>query len=389
MFDYSSGEILNEISLSLTGKDLTPDELEHYMSFDKKARVNNLIADTLKKQEFKKLFLSESGLKFDLVRDIYKALLLRLPEEEAIINYTEVLVNDGLEGLLSGVIASDEFSRKYLEGPDPSSFPHPAEKYDEELTFFLHVPKCAGTSLYEMLKSAFGVENISHQFIFLRTRPNSWVNKYQLIAGHVDYDEIMMLVPRKKKIIFTILRDPVKRLISLYNFWKSHDKDVNLEMENLIAANENDITEFFSNPYFIEKFNLWNEMTFFIMGFSIWNSWKSIYMNMSEDELESFLEREVRPTVSKRLKEFIFVGIQEDFERSTQILFSILEKPWPGIAKSNVTETNLEKFGFRKDFVREEITKEAQGLMENITRIDKIIYQEGKKIYEEFLLNYR
>src|SRR4026208_2316272 len=87
---------------------------------------------------------------------------------------------------------------------------------DNELLYFLHIPKTAGMSFTNFIKSQFAPSesnpdvNLSD---FIKTPPEQ-IAKYKFIAGHFFYgvDDFI----KQKPVYITMLRDPVERTISHY-----------------------------------------------------------------------------------------------------------------------------------------------------------------------------
>lgn len=93
-----------------------------------------------------------------------------------------------------------------------------------QTTFFIHVPKCAGTSLSIILKSMYPPEAVyqidnsryedsSEQFKKLPVEEKA---RLTLVDGHMYYG-LYSSMPHKVSHV-TMLRNPVKRLVSLYNY---------------------------------------------------------------------------------------------------------------------------------------------------------------------------
>ncbi len=93
---------------------------------------------------------------------------------------------------------------------------------------FLHVPKAAGTSMIELLSRNFAAEEV------LRVRNThrslselagdidlAIAEGKKFICGHFPYAAVAHLGDEID--IVTMLRDPVRRLASLYKFWRSRD----------------------------------------------------------------------------------------------------------------------------------------------------------------------
>lgn len=93
--------------------------------------------------------------------------------------------------------------------------------------FFLHIPKCAGSSIQSLItKSLF----VGQKVIWVATQKEAENFKkltvdelltYTVVGGHVNYSYCRSIIPTEEWSAFyrfTILRDPVKRVISLYHY---------------------------------------------------------------------------------------------------------------------------------------------------------------------------
>ena len=92
-------------------------------------------------------------------------------------------------------------------------------------TFFFHIPKCAGSSIWESIFDIYGFFNVyvvsteRDQAKLLAMSP-SRRQSYSALGGHGflnDYQKILDLSGHQKIALF---RDPLDRLISEYNFIK-------------------------------------------------------------------------------------------------------------------------------------------------------------------------
>ena len=90
---------------------------------------------------------------------------------------------------------------------------------------FLHLPKCGGTALHEWLASVVGPDELCPE----RNRmpadlPDDRVDSfrgYRVFSGHFDpIDATHFPTPQ---LLFTVFRDPIDRIVSLYDFWRAHD----------------------------------------------------------------------------------------------------------------------------------------------------------------------
>jgi hypothetical protein len=87
---------------------------------------------------------------------------------------------------------------------------------------FLHIPKCGGSSLHKLLASRFPSAKICPiRHNRLDSIKPQTLARYQLYSGHFTWDSVEEFILGPKSIV-TILRDPVRRLLSSYYFGRSH-----------------------------------------------------------------------------------------------------------------------------------------------------------------------
>jgi hypothetical protein len=91
---------------------------------------------------------------------------------------------------------------------------------------FLHIPKTAGTSMIELLARNFAAGEICRVTDIHRPIDDlaadlecAVADERRLICGHFPYDAIAGLAGQVRP--FTMLRDPVDRIVSLYRFWRA------------------------------------------------------------------------------------------------------------------------------------------------------------------------
>ena len=87
---------------------------------------------------------------------------------------------------------------------------------------FVHVPKTAGTAMRKILLNIYGQDRIVLDYQKqpveeILTKINGSPN-FKVISGHFKVDKYQNLFPNAKRIVW--LREPIKRLISQYNFWQ-------------------------------------------------------------------------------------------------------------------------------------------------------------------------
>lgn len=131
---------------------------------------------------------------------------------------------------------------------------------------FLHLHKCGGTTLMECIDVNYQKENIYEidgsryrdSYLEFQQLPQNERFKIDLLRGHHFYGSHEYLRPNAK--YFTMLREPVSRLTSLYNYLKEIDlyKDINRKDMGLQAfldsglamAADNGMTRMLTNKDF-------------------------------------------------------------------------------------------------------------------------------------------
>lgn len=81
---------------------------------------------------------------------------------------------------------------------------------------YFHVPKCSGTTVYSTLGPLFSRRITSHD----RSSANDDGKDADFISTHAPFEDV--IVDEDKDWLTTSLRDPERRLRSLYRFWASH-----------------------------------------------------------------------------------------------------------------------------------------------------------------------
>lgn len=183
----------------------------------------------------------------------------------------------------------------------------------EDVLFFVHIPKTAGTTFRFILDNRFAPEEISpleiyHPHDYRTVEPND-LRKYRLMRGHIPY--IAQQAFPQKPLAMTILRDPVYRVRSLYTF-AQRTPDHHLHRRAKLSNLGNFA---FRHQNFL---NVHNVMTYFLgtdfdfkarvqlEGHAYWQ------MTLGVEHLER---------AKQRLNKMLFVGLVEDFNRSLLTLF--------------------------------------------------------------------
>lgn len=191
------------------------------------------------------------------------------------------------------------------------------QRYHNEFIFFLHIQKTAGMTLQELLRRNLGRpplrilrdfitgdtgEGFSTQQALQRIMPGD-----RLFMGHFGYG-VHNLVPRPFSYV-TFLREPVRRLVSLYHFSKLDSRAFYHKY-----ARERSIGDFLLDCPLHE---LDNGMTRQIAGDN-----KNLFMNRVP--YGSCDQELLDKAIANIERDFLFVGIQERFMESVYLLSETL-----------------------------------------------------------------
>ena len=315
-----------------------------------------------------------------LVSTAYQALLGRDPDEAEMKPAAHELAQTrDLTQLITRIAASREhYSRiAALECQNPLNL------LDKRCVIFLHVQKTAGTSMQNMLRGAFPGEPIfqEHDDTLYRY-PGGKLAEYSVFSGHFNFDSLAF-IPRQNKAIFTFLREPKSRLLSMYYFIRAHEprhKSFHFMMQ---LANELDAPSFFEHSLVKEDHSTWNHMTWAVMGHCTWKAWCSrLAQAVSPQEQSDFIEEVVRPSVCRRLKEFVYIGLQEDYKNSVDTLFKILRVPAvPEIREDHSLELLMRSEpNFKRSVERQPMTERLDAALNELVHLDKVLYEEAVRL---------
>jgi hypothetical protein len=351
----------------------------------------------------------------DLVRSIFTALLKREPDPDAEAAYSESLrLSADISALISTVTDSAEYQDLMLQHGAHSGnklrsdhlpallaevvaspvvwaelaarrFPQPASAYhayDQQAWVFVHIPKTGGTSLQNMLADAFGDGNVyrEHGDTLYRRSPAE-LAQYSLFAGHFDYFSVAY-IPRRARRLFTFLREPRQRLLSHYRFFRAHQPRSPAFTGRMAIANLLDAVEFFQSVLAQSDSDLWNQLTWCVMGRHKWSEYRKDLVALEGDDLKNRLDS-IRLEVRNRLREFAFIGLQEDYTHSCQRLFELIGANVPHVRHDHSVELLSLDANYFKHVPRYALTPLLQQALAPLVQLDDIVYQEGCDLYTQ------
>jgi hypothetical protein len=247
-----------------------------------------------------------------------------------------------------------------------------AHRSENDLLYFLHIPKTAGTSLKTFIFDHYDTQEFFDQSILehLIKTPRLELNKYKLFCGHFGWF-LPNLLSKKPKIV-TMLRDPIDRTISQYNhikrgpeFFELHERVKNIGLTDFLAGIDTSIAQLVINPQTTAF--AFDDFTTNFIG----NQFKSIAEIISILTDESLLKKAI-----ERLERIEFVGLTEEFDKSIKYLCYSLGWPEPlySIDKLNQAPRKSNP---------EIVSKADVGVIKKFTALDQRLYTRAREIFND------
>ncbi|MGM0876129.1 MAG: sulfotransferase family 2 domain-containing protein [Bacillota bacterium] len=231
------------------------------------------------------------------------------------------------------------------------------EKIKEDklkLLIFMHISKTGGTTMNSIIQRQYHPSETKFKFFntslfeeYIRTTPAKQLAKLKCTGGHVEFRRIPIERPYT---YFTMLRDPVDRVISLYYYIKTpkdlnhlYNKTKDMSLEDFIESKDAKLLLRTSN-----------EQTRFVSG--------------QIDGLEKAKEN--------LLTEFIAFGLTERFDES--LLLMSRKLGWRNMKydKKNVTKSRPRKKEIPIDLIKK---------IEKYNQLDLELYHYAKSLFEKQL----
>ncbi len=245
----------------------------------------------------------------------------------------------------------------------------------EDIVYFLHIPKTAGTTFTNIIDDWFSLNEICPErgWPELLAKFPKDLSKYRLFRGHFGYG--LHRVLDKKPLIITMLREPISLLFS------AHDQMVR---DNVVSQKKSEIISLhqsINDPQYTPNFtNI--QSRWLGLDIDMISSFSSKNIN-DENALDQNIrftnhnlsDSELLDNAKKNLLECIFFGLTEKFEESLFLLCYVFGfRPRRHIISRNISQ--------KKDTTNE-INDETNNKIQSITSVDRQLYEFAKQIFDK------
>lgn len=253
------------------------------------------------------------------------------------------------------------------------------EVYDTVLSgnrlAFVHIEKCGGTTLHEMLTSQFPANRICpERFDGLGSWTINELSRFDLFSGHFDV-AYCRSIPGRVRLI-TMLRDPRERLLSVYRFWRAHKPSPEVDSHPLIPLTRTmSAEEFFSDPLVDRSAGIRDA----IVGQLIREGEKG---EVGADHILRTDPGQALKKAWKTLKGMAAFGFVERMEDTRLVLNDALGLQMPRVAPKQVLTdlvTNRESFVVREE---EPVTAGLMARLDALTAVDRALYDKARRLFD-------
>jgi hypothetical protein len=228
---------------------------------------------------------------------------------------------------------------------------------------FIHIQKTAGSSLVNLAKQQYGQSAVSSHGDFY----GGYFDDKDFISGHFGAHYARRYFGNRFS--FTFLRDPIDRIISLYNFCRMRDPN---EFPIYAAAHSNDFEGFVTkcaarppknatNEAIIVYESLWNNMTW-----QLAHGWSHDQLDASRVTLLDFDASELLERATKTLDQLDYIGFHRSFNDDAANICNSLEMPFDSIPHVNASDKHIS---------RDNLSESILAAITDANRLDAQIYE--------------
>jgi hypothetical protein len=236
------------------------------------------------------------------------------------------------------------------------NFPAQYTLNDEDVLYFSHIPKTAGMTFRTIVEDHFDDREICPATLNAQVAkiPKDQLKDYRLFRGHLGFINIPELLPGKRVVNVTILREPIARVISHYEYIRRMPGDPHYK-----AVKDMTLAEFAQ------------KLTAGKVGKNIQTYHVAKAMRFKLDDLTP---EETLALAKESLDDFAFVGLVERFQDSLFLLSYILG--WKPILNSRKENAAKKKKSF------DEIPIETLEIIKENSLLDIELFNYAQESFE-------
>jgi hypothetical protein len=309
----------------------------------------------------------------------FRDVLGREPDNEAVI--LRLCDSADRRALYRALFESSQFADRRRQDVADEASPFLPPK--RPALVFMHIPKTAGTSLHTRLTAMFPRPLVCpERFDRLHAYSLAELTRYRLFSGHFAYP-VTRLIPGRRRVAITLLREPVARIVSAYRFLRAH-KPAYFEPRDfglMRLAHELEPAAFFADERVRQSPWFDNVAARMLLGLTDGRRWE----RLADPRLTAALrlpddEAAVVEASMRTLREFAVVGTMERFEEFTARVGAAMGV---GLGEDEGREQVLEDLVQENPDLEpvEEVVLDAQllGIIEPLVRVDRCLYEHVAK----------
>lgn len=247
---------------------------------------------------------------------------------------------------------------------------------DDDILYYLHIPKTAGSSLISIIDRYFPRKNVLGLHAWKNLLPKMPLDfkKYQFVRGHFGYGFYRVLP--KKPICITILRDPKEIILSSYKMIQRQP----FEAKRYSIPKDKSISELITDPKILPLKNV--QTRYIAIDLDVMSLTKDMSMDelydYQPDEHDYFKEPkisddELLEVAQKHISEFAFVGFVEKMEESLFLLhFTFGWKPIRNKVRKNVAPNQNGEI----------LSEQAKKNLEQWSKLDQELYNYAQELFD-------
>lgn len=226
---------------------------------------------------------------------------------------------------------------------------------------FMHLPKCCGTSISKYFRERLQPCRIGNTIEFLKMVDAEWVHSLDFVHGHFSIDVQAKL--RKDRFLFTIVRDPVERIMSHYFYIRIGDSSgmcpyfvnacCNWSLQEVAESNDPRVLRWMRNI-----------MTRQLTG--------------RFDDCDNTPDEQLAQEAIANLDRFDYVGLYDDLKNSLRALHFLLN-----LQQEGSLDRTMDTVGRRPN--RSELPEDLVSRILELNRADQLLYEHCRARHSEVM----